>query len=124
MNKSDRFVADKLKFDYKEKLKLKELLNGAYTIQPTFNGTWISDNEITYIRENGDFVILDVLTANITVIIYAHLMVSRLIFSDDGALDRFLIFPFEFRLFHFLHSIFLDSAFVETTWSGSSYIII
>ncbi|KPM02288.1 dipeptidyl peptidase IV-like protein 1 [Sarcoptes scabiei] len=74
MNKSDRFVADKLKFDYKEKLKLKELLNGAYTIQPTFNGTWISDNEITYIRENGDFVILDVLTANITVIIYAHLM--------------------------------------------------
>lgn len=68
-------IIDILNEEPKERLKLNEFLDGSYNEEPTFNGTWISDTEISYINSNGDFVKYDINSENITVIIYARIMV-------------------------------------------------
>nr|XP_046920004.1 prolyl endopeptidase FAP-like isoform X3 [Dermatophagoides farinae] len=77
----------KLINETREKLKLDELLHGNYTVQPTFNGTWISDTEITFISSAGDFVLYDVRADKTDTIIYARIMkqheVDRAILSPN-----------------------------------------
>lgn len=62
----------------KEKLKLSELLNGAYASSPTSNGTWISDTELTFIDWQYNFVLYDAATNQTRSIVIASLMVSMI----------------------------------------------
>lgn len=68
-------ILDKFITETRERLKLDELLQGNYTVQPTFNGTWISDTEITYISSTGDFTIYNVRADKTDIIIHARIMV-------------------------------------------------
>ncbi|XP_027197777.2 prolyl endopeptidase FAP-like isoform X2 [Dermatophagoides pteronyssinus] len=80
-------IQNKFITETRERLKLEELLHGNYTIQPTFNGTWISDTEITFISSAGDFALYDVRNDKTDIIIYARIMkqheVDRAILSPN-----------------------------------------
>lgn len=83
------FHIDKFITETRERLKLEELLHGNYTIQPTFNGTWISDTEITFISSAGDFALYDVRNDKTDIIIYARIMVSISYMIDQTCLSLY-----------------------------------
>ena len=78
----------------KELLKLNELLDGKYLAKSTWNGTWISDNEMVFINDNKEFTLYNAETDTTKVLVHATHMkdndVSRAILSPSGKYVLFI----------------------------------